>query len=137
MFEPDLLAREHRGGAPYVRVPDLPAEVPVDRVAHLSHGRAVPDDQGLPQVRLLPLRLQVDPHEPEGAVDGLPYRVEPGPVHRGNREDLPALQPTLDGLQVVRGHEVDLVQDDEPGDVDPVPREDVDEPVRGDVLPDD
>src|SRR5207247_1943558 len=81
------------------------------------------------------LRLQVHAHEPEGVVDPLPELIQADPVHRGDRQHPPPLQPRLHGLQVFRRHEVDLVQHDERGHVDPVPRQHVDQAVRRHALP--
>jgi len=60
----DLLSGEDRG-LPHTFAYRNFFGCPVDGVRDLAHGRPLADDQRLPKVRLLPLGLQVHPHEPE------------------------------------------------------------------------
>src|SRR5919204_365752 len=137
VVEADLLPRELGGRPPDVRVPEAPAPIPVDRVAHHADVGAGLDDEGLGEIRLLPLRLEEHPHEPEGLVDLVPEAGQADVLLRGDRYDLPPRQLRLKALHVIRTDEVDLVHDDERAHVDAVPREDVDELVLRDVLPHD
>src|SRR3989442_4534836 len=109
----------------------------MDRVAHHADVRILLHDHRIGHVRLFPLRLQEDAHEPEGGVDLVLQAREADALLRGNRDELPSRKLGLELLHVIRGDEVDLVHNDERPQVDAVPREDVDELVFRDVLPHD
>src|SRR6266540_4354806 len=136
VLQADLLTGELRGRPPDVRVAEPTPPVAVDRVAHHAHVGISLDDERVREVRLLALRLQEDPHEPEGLVDLVLEAREPDPLLCGDRHELPLRELRLQLLDVVRGDEVDLVHDDERRHIDPIPGEDVDQLVLGDVLPD-
>src|SRR2546425_2210709 len=137
MLQADLLTGELSGRPPHVRVAEPASPVAVDRVAHHADIGAGLDDERVREVRLLPLRLQEDPHEPEGLVDLVLQASESDPSLRRNWHELPARELRLQLLDVVRGDEVDFVHDDECRHIDPVSRQDVDQLVLRDVLSDD
>src|SRR2546422_208220 len=135
MIEADLLSGELGGRPPHIRVPESLAPIAVDRVAHHADVGILLHDHRIRHVRVLPLRLQEDAHEPEGRIDLVLQAREADALLRGNRDELPSRQLRLELLHVVRGDEVDLVHDDERPQEDTVPREDVDQLVFRDVLP--
>src|SRR6266540_7413820 len=134
VVEPDALPGMGRAPPPHVREPELEADVSVDRVADHADRAPALHDHRLDEVRFLPVRLHVDADELQALVDLLLEPGEPLALDRGDRHDLPALESFLDLAEVVTADEIDLVQDDEGGDVDAVRRQHVDEFVLADVL---
>src|SRR6267143_1978594 len=137
MVETDLRPWELGGRSPDVCIAETLAPVAVDRVAHHPDVGAGLHDERVRHVRLLPLRLEEDPHETEGVVDLVLEARESDPLFGRDRNELPTRELFLEGLHVVRGHEIDLVHDDQCLHVDAISREDVDELVLRDVLADD
>src|SRR6266566_1653833 len=89
MLQADLLTGELRRRAPYVGVAEAATPVAVDCVAHHAHVGIGLDDERVREVRLLTLRFQEDPHEPQRLVNLVLEAREPDPFLRGDRHELP------------------------------------------------
>src|SRR5438034_4890370 len=134
MIEADLLSGELGGRAPHVRISKPLPPIAMDRIAHHADVGARLHDERVRHVRVLPLRLQKDPHEPEGLVHLVLEFRDPHSLLRGDRHELPSGELGLESLDVLLGDQVDLIDHDEGLNVHAVPGEDIDQLVLRDVL---
>src|SRR5439155_10874896 len=119
------------------RISEALAPIAVDRIAHHSDVGAGLHDEGVREIRLLPLRLEEDAHEPKRLINlVLEARQSDAPLG-GNRDELPTWQLRLERLHVLGRNEINLVHDDQRLHVDAVPGEHVNQLILRDVLSDD
>src|SRR5207302_627169 len=101
VVEPDFLPGELGGRSPHIRISEALAPIAVDRVAQHPHVGAGLHDERVREIRLLPLRLEEDAHEPQRLVDlVLEARQSNAPLG-GNRDELPTWQLRLERLHVL------------------------------------